>query len=57
MQWEFNLPVKLEFGTGARKNIKQFIDEIGGKNGVLVCSKSFAKTALLRNLLSSAAAR
>lgn len=51
MQWEFNLPVKLEFGTGARKNIKQFIDEIGGKNGVLVCSKSFAKNGTAQEFI------
>ncbi|MGN0529050.1 MAG: iron-containing alcohol dehydrogenase family protein [Eubacterium sp.] len=51
MQWEFNLPVKLEFGTGVRKNIKQFIDEIGGKNGVLVCSKSFAKNGTAQEFI------
>ena len=43
MNWEFNLPVKLVFGNGKRKDIKKYIDEIDGKNGVLVCSKSFAK--------------
>lgn len=42
MNWEFNLPVKLVFGNGKRKDIKKYIDEIGGKKGVLVCSKSFA---------------
>jgi alcohol dehydrogenase len=46
MEWEFNLPVKLKFGTGKRKNIKKFIDEIGGKRGVLVCSHSFAVNGL-----------
>lgn len=51
MQWEFNLPVKLEFGTGIRKNIKQFIDEIGGKNGVLICSKSFAKNGIAQEFI------
>ena len=51
MQWEFNLPVKLEFGTGVRKNIKQFINEIGGKNGVLVCSKSFAKNGTAQEFI------
>lgn len=51
MQWEFNLPVKLEFGTGIRKNIKQFIDEIGGKNGVLICSKSFAKNGTAQEFI------
>ncbi len=46
MNWEFNLPVKLEFGVGKRKNIKKYIDEIGGTNGVLVCSKSFSKNGV-----------
>lgn len=44
--WEFNLPVRLEFGPGKRKEIKSFIDDIGGKTGVLVCSKSFAANGL-----------
>lgn len=43
MNWEFNLPVKLIFGNGKRKDINKYIEEIGGKNGVLVCSKSFAE--------------
>ena len=43
MIWEFDLPVKIVFGSGKRKELKKYIDEIGGKNGVLVCSKSFAK--------------
>lgn len=46
MNWEFNLPVKLEFGVGKRKEIKKYIDEIGGKRGVLVCSRSFAGNGL-----------
>lgn len=46
MNWEFNLPVKLEFGVGKRRDIKTFIDEIGGRNGVLVCSRSFASNGL-----------
>lgn len=43
MIWEFDLPVKIVFGSGKRKELEKYIDEIGGKNGVLVCSKSFAK--------------
>lgn len=45
MQWEFNLPVKIVFGNGKRKKLKEYIDEIGGTKGVLVCSKTFAKNA------------
>lgn len=46
MMWEFNLPVKLIFGNGKRREIKNYINEIGGKKGVLVCSASFAKNGL-----------
>lgn len=46
MNWEFNLPVRLVFGSGKRKEIKKYIDDIGGKNGVLVCARSFAKNGL-----------
>ena len=46
MQWEFNLPVKLIFGNGKRKEIEKYIDEINGTNGVLVCGKSFAKNGV-----------
>lgn len=43
MEWEFNLPVSLVFGLGKRNDLKEYIDEIGGKCGVLVCGKSFVK--------------
>lgn len=46
MQWEFNLPVKLIFGNKKRKEIEKCIDEINGKNGVLVCGKSFTKNGV-----------
>lgn len=46
MEWEFNLPVTLIFGNGKRKNIKSYIEQIGGTKGVLVCSRSFAKNGL-----------
>lgn len=46
MQWEFNLPVKLIFGNGKRKEIEKYIDEIKCKNGVLVCGKSFTKNGV-----------
>lgn len=43
MEWEFKLPVKLVFGTGKRNYLKEYIKEIGGAKGVLVCGKSFEK--------------
>lgn len=46
MNWEFALPVKLEFGNGVRNNLKKYIDSINGTKGVLVCSKSFAKNGV-----------
>lgn len=46
MDWEFALPVKLVFGCGKRKNLKEYIQEIGGTKGVLVCSKSFTKNGV-----------
>lgn len=50
MNWEFMLPVKLIFGTGKSKNIKEYIEEIGGRRGVLVCSKSFTKNGVADEL-------
>ncbi len=46
MNWEFNLPVRLVFGIGKRHDLNRYIDEIGGKCGVLVCGKSFAKNGI-----------
>lgn len=46
MEWEFNLPVKLIFGNGKRRDIKKHINEIGGTRGILVCSNSFAKNGI-----------
>lgn len=51
MNWEFNLPVKLVFGNGKRHNLSKYIDEIGGKKGVLVCGKSFVKNGGQMRLL------
>lgn len=50
MEWEFNLPVKIIFGNGKRKNLEEYIKSIGGNNGVLVCGKNFEKIKLPRNL-------
>lgn len=51
MNWEFMLPVKLVFGTGKHNELKKYIDEIGGKKGVLVCSRSFAKNGLAQRFV------
>ena len=51
MEWDFNLPVKLVFGNGRRKELKKYIAEIGGSNGVLVCARSFAKNGLAEEFI------
>ena len=33
MEWEFNLPVKLVFGNGKRRDIKKYINEVLAKAG------------------------
>lgn len=52
MMWEFNLPVKLVFGVGKRKELESLINEIDGKKGVLVCSRSFASNGLADEFVS-----
>ncbi len=52
MNWNFNLPVKLVFGVGRHKELHDFINEITGKVGVLVCSRSFAKNGLADEFVS-----
>lgn len=54
MNWEFNLPVKLVFGAGKRHNLKEYIDEIGGSCGVLVCGKSFVKNGIADEFVKKA---
>lgn len=51
MQWEFNLPVKLVFGSGKRNDMAKYIDEIGGSRGVLVCGNSFCKNGVADEFL------
>ncbi|WP_294951410.1 iron-containing alcohol dehydrogenase family protein [uncultured Eubacterium sp.] len=51
MNWEFNLPVKLAFGNNRHEQIYDYICEIGGEVGVLVCSHSFAGNGLADKLV------
>ncbi len=37
------MPVRLIFGSGKRRELKKYIDETGGKQGVLVCGRSFVE--------------
>lgn len=50
MQWSFNLPVRIEFGTGKRKELNSFINDIGGSRGVLVCSKTLERNGTAKEL-------
>lgn len=54
MHWSFNLPVKIVFKNGARREIKKYIDEIGGTRGVLVCSKTLEKNGVAAELMDAA---
>ena len=54
MNWTFNLPVKIGFGNSKRGEIKKYIDEIGGKRGVLVCSKTLAKGGAAQDIINAA---
>lgn len=57
MIWEFDLPVRIVFGSGKRKELEKYIDMIGGKNGVLVCSKSFAKNGTAQSFIEHSGGR
>lgn len=50
--WQFNLPVRIEFGIGKRCEIGSLISSIGGKTGVLVCSRSFARNGLADEIVA-----
>lgn len=53
MKWEFNLPVKLVFGNGERARLGEFIGEIHGTRGVLVCGKSFTKNGVAEEFVKN----
>ncbi len=42
MDWEFNLPVKIIFGSGSASELPRLLEEIGGK-GILVASGSLVR--------------
>lgn len=52
MNWSFNLPVRLEFGIGKRKNLSEYINEIGGTKGVLVCDGIFTQNGVADEFLN-----
>lgn len=52
MNWTFNLPVRIEFGCGKRKALSQFITEIGGTKGILVCDGIFAQNGVAEEFIA-----
>ena len=50
MEWEFNLPVKLIFGSGKRKDIKNILRKSMAKKVLWYVQKALLKMALLTNL-------
>lgn len=57
MTWDFHLPVKIIFGSSKRKELEKYINGIGGKNGVLVCSKSFVKNGTAQEFIDRSGGR
>ena len=57
MIWEFELPVKIVFGSGKRKELEKYIEEIQGKSGVLVCSRSFEKNGTAQKFTAHSGGR
>ena len=51
MNWSFNLPVRIEFGRGKRKNLGEYISAIGGTRGVLVSSKTLEKNGIAKEFI------
>lgn len=46
MNWEYNQPVKIRFGEGVVKNIKDEAEKLGVKRGILVSDPFFLKSGL-----------
>lgn len=52
MNWEYLQPVKIWFGDGSRKRIREAAKAIGCKNGLLVSDPFFLSSGLAEQLLS-----
>ncbi len=52
MEWEFNLPVDIIFGSNKRFELKKYIDDIDG-SGVLVASKTLAENGTADELIKA----
>lgn len=57
MEWTFSLPVKIVFGSGKRHALGQYIRELGGKRGVLVCSKTLHENGTAQAVAEAAGGR
>lgn len=52
MNWEYLQPVKIWFGNGSRKRIREAAEAIGCKNGLLVSDPFFLSSGLAEQLVS-----
>ncbi len=43
MNWQYSQPVSIRFGCGERKCLSEIVNNIGGKHGLFVTSRSFIK--------------
>lgn len=57
MEWTFSLPVKIVFGSGKRRELGRYIDELGGRRGVLVCSKTLHENGTAQSVAEAAGGR
>lgn len=52
MKWNYKQPVEIIFGNSKINEIKEIINKLGYKNGLLVIGKSFVKDGLAEKLLN-----
>ena len=49
--WQYTQPVRIIFGNGMRKYLTDEIRSLGGVNGILITSASFAKRGLAKQIV------
>ncbi|HEX5350909.1 MAG TPA: iron-containing alcohol dehydrogenase family protein [Trichococcus sp.] len=54
MDWKYQQPVKIIFGNGKISALKEVIAELGEKDGILICSRSFRKSGLADKVIAEA---
>lgn len=51
MNWLFQMPVRIVFGTGTKEKLNDIIDEFDFKKGVLICDPVFIENGFAENIL------